>query len=134
MTNWDTSIWVVQCPLITYYFGADFKAEILWILHLCVTHQSLRANNNINKLFTSMFSVSEIAKNFKCGRHKAHYVINFGLAPYFLSELSNHLIQYGIKFEEFIISLILLNFLFQKCVSFSILASIFQRKIWKMEY
>ena len=59
------------------------KAEILWCLKTVLSHSSFRSCENISKLFSVMFSDSDIAKSFSLGKTKCAYFINFGIAPYF---------------------------------------------------
>ena len=84
------------------YFSVA-ESEILWALHCSLAHQSVNSNDQINFLFKRMFSDSTIAQNFKCHRTKLTYLVNFGLAPYFSSELLeelNKVDHFVIMFDE----------------------------------
>ena len=59
------------------------KAEILCCLKTVLSHSSFRSCENISKLFSVMFSDSDIAKSFSLGKTKCAYFINFGIALYF---------------------------------------------------
>lgn len=63
------------------------KAEILWTLHSTVTHNSFNNSKSVSTLFSEMFPDSQIAQKFACGSTKLKYLVTFGLAPYFLSEI-----------------------------------------------
>ena len=63
------------------------KPEIIWALHNTMTHQSFTSSQAANELFINMFPDSEIAKKFSCGKTKLSYLVTFGLAQYFTSEL-----------------------------------------------
>lgn len=65
------------------------EAEILWCFKLSTQHLSFNSCSDLNALFQQMFPDSQIASQFSLGKDKARYVINFGLAPYFKSELLN---------------------------------------------
>ena len=63
------------------------EAEILWAIRTSLTHSSLRSCDGISKLFSRMFSDSNIAKSFSLARTKCGYFINFGVAPYLKDQL-----------------------------------------------
>ena len=63
------------------------RSEIIWALHNTVTHQSFTSSQAANELSINMFSDSEIAKKFSCGKTKLSYLVTFGLAPYFSSDV-----------------------------------------------
>ena len=94
----------MQMPIDSYVSPETvLKAEIYWALHVCISHQSYRSNEHAGSLFKVMFSDSEIAKKFACGRQKVSYLLTFGLAPYFLNELYKKLKNspnYVILFDE----------------------------------
>lgn len=49
-----------------------------------------------------MFSDSEVAKNFSCGRHKLSYVISDGLGPYFKAKVIDELCRPGVFYSVLI--------------------------------
>lgn len=79
------------------------KAEILWCVHTCLTHQSLRNAEASVNLFKIMFPDSSIAIDMKLGKDKTSYSIVYGLAPYFRKTLLNNINSadyYIIGFDE----------------------------------
>ena len=79
------------------------RAEILWALNVVKCHFSLRSCIGLNELFKVMFKDSDIAKDFKLGKTKCTYLINFGLAPYFKQELLNSIkasSHFVVSFDE----------------------------------
>lgn len=63
------------------------KAEILWSLHIVAHHQSYNSCEGISKLFQAMFPDCPTAKQLQLSKSKIAYLIPFGLAPYFKSQL-----------------------------------------------
>ena len=59
------------------------KAEILFAVDVVVCKHSFNSCTNKSDLFTAMFTDSEIARKFSCGRTKCTYLVTFGVAPYF---------------------------------------------------
>lgn len=59
------------------------RAEILWCLNTAANHHSYNSNEGVGELFATMFSDSDIAKSFACGKDKTSYMIQFGIAPHF---------------------------------------------------
>lgn len=57
-------------------------------MHNNITHNS---NQAVSELFKQMFSDSRIADKFTCGRNKMSYLLTFGLAPYYVNELTDQL-------------------------------------------
>ena len=77
-----------QCTLPFMMLTSNVtEAEILWAIWTCLTHSSLRSCDGISKLFSRMFSDSNIAKSFSLARTKCGYFINFGVAPYLKDQL-----------------------------------------------
>ena len=77
-----------QCTLPFMMLTSNVtEAEILWAIRTCLTHSSLRSCDGISKLFSRMFSDSNIAKSFSLARTKCGYFINFGVAPYLKDQL-----------------------------------------------
>ena len=95
-------------PTISSFLAKDaaLEAEILWSIKTVVDHYSCNSSEKTNLLFARMFSDSDIAKKFSCGKTKCGYLIKFGLAPYFhqivLSELSDPKLTclYSVSFDE----------------------------------
>ncbi|KAH7982807.1 hypothetical protein HPB52_007200 [Rhipicephalus sanguineus] len=56
------------------------------------------------EIYKVMFSNSEVAKNFSCGRHKLSYVTSDGLGPYFkakvITELCRPAVFYSVILDE----------------------------------
>ena len=50
-------------------------AEILWVLDVILSKNSLNSCSNKNELFTTMFKDSKIAQTFKCGSTKCSYIL-----------------------------------------------------------
>lgn len=59
------------------------KAEILWCLEAVATHKSLRSAEKDVKMFSHIFTDSQIAKGMQLGRDKMMYYLVFGIAPFF---------------------------------------------------
>lgn len=59
------------------------RAEVMWCLNTVANHHSFNSNDGIGELFAAMFSDSDIAKSFACGKDKTSYMIRFGIAPHF---------------------------------------------------
>ena len=57
---------------------ATISAEIGRVSNLVTSKYSINSSFNSGDLFSVMFSDSDIAKRFQCGRTKAGYVAHFG--------------------------------------------------------
>ena len=57
--------------------------EMRWCLHIVQQKASFNSCNHIGEQFRVMFPNSVEAENFKLGRTKCTYFVNFGFAPYF---------------------------------------------------
>lgn len=66
-------------------------AEIRWCLRQVVQHQSMSSCVDLDKMFQDMFPDSCIASQFSLSKDKASYVISYGLAPFFKTELLGQL-------------------------------------------
>ena len=62
------------------------KSEIIRALDIISNNSSLNCVNNDNAKYSAMFPDSQIAKNFRMKRSKLTYVIQHGLAPYFIEK------------------------------------------------
>lgn len=62
-------------------------AEILYCLRLISLHQSYNSCVGLNDTVKMMFPDSKIASGFSLSRDKASYIICYGLAPYFKTQL-----------------------------------------------
>lgn len=96
---------IVPVTTVSNFVLSDkiLKAEILWVMHNNITHNSFNANQAISELFKQMFSDSHIADKFTCGRNKMSYLLTFGLAPYYVNELADQmkdLAHFVILFDE----------------------------------
>ena len=69
----------------------EWRAEILWAMKTVEAGYSYKSCENAGKLFSTMFPDSSIASKFTCGEKKCAYVVCFGLAPHFKSELLKNL-------------------------------------------
>ena len=56
-----------------------------------MSDQSNNSNKDIKVLFQTMFSDSQVAKDFEMSPNKTGYVINYGLAPFFKEQLQDEL-------------------------------------------
>ena len=63
------------------------EAKILWAVRTCLTHSSLHSCDGISRLFSRMFSDSNVAKSFSLSITKCGYFINFGVVPYLKDQL-----------------------------------------------
>ena len=85
------------------FFSKDdvLKSEILWALKMVTNHMSFNSSKDTSKLFTAMFPVSNIAKQFQCGERKSAYICVFGLSEYFLKLLKDSVKGlYVVMFDE----------------------------------
>ena len=72
-------------------------------LKISQVHFSFRSCEGINKLFPVMFPDSEISFNLKLGKTKCAYLMNYGIAPHFKSNLLksiNNSSFYSLSFDE----------------------------------
>jgi hypothetical protein len=78
-----------RTPALTSFLNKDdvTKAEIMWTLKTVMSNYSYNSATGLNELLQAMFPDSEIAKKFQLSSTKMAYIIRFGLAPYFHSEL-----------------------------------------------
>ena len=77
--------------------------QILWTLKLSQLHFSFRSCGGINKLFPVMFPDGEISFNLKPGKTKCVYLMNYGNAPHFKTNLLrsiNNSSFYSLSFDE----------------------------------
>ena len=91
---------------------STLNAEILWTMKVIQSHFSFRSCEGINKLFAVMFPDSEISFNLKLGKTKCAYLMNYGIAPHFKSNLLksiNNSSFYCLSFDE------CLNSVLQSC-------------------
>ena len=63
------------------------NAEIRWVLKHVVGGYSDNSVTGSVDLFQSMFPDSKIASILELGKDKLKYVVNYGIAPYFLQLL-----------------------------------------------
>ena len=63
------------------------NAEIWWVLKHVVGGYSDNSVTGSVDLFQSMFPDSKIASILELGKDKLKYVVNYGIAPYFLQLL-----------------------------------------------
>ena len=57
-------------------------AEIIWAQKSVLSGYSNSSYDDIANTLKAMCSDSQIAKNFKLGRLKLMYIVNYGIAPY----------------------------------------------------
>ena len=77
--------------------------EMRWCLHIVQQNASFNSCNYIGEQFRVMFPNSVEAENFKLGRTKCTYLINFGFAPYFSDMLFTSVQDspyYALSFDE----------------------------------
>ena len=58
-----------------------------WAMKVVFSHFSYKSCTDIEKLFRKMLLDSHTAKEFTCGASKCAYIVCYGLAPYFRSQL-----------------------------------------------
>ena len=63
------------------------KAEILWSIKSMTAHFPFNASADKGDLFKKMFSDSEVASKFVCGKVKVNYLLCFGITPFFKEKL-----------------------------------------------
>ena len=66
------------------------KAEIIWTLKSVMSCYSARSNEYMNETLVAMSPEFEATKSFQMNRSKSMYVVNPGLAPYFISVLKTN--------------------------------------------
>lgn len=79
------------------------RAEVLWCLNTATNHNSYNSNQGIGELFQNMFTDSDIARSFACGKDKTAYILGFGIAPHFKKLLINSINDSGpyvLMFDE----------------------------------
>ena len=57
----------------------------MWCLDVIMSKYSYNWSSNKSDLLSKMFSSSNIAKYFACGKTKCSYTVKFRLSPYFLN-------------------------------------------------
>ena len=84
-----------QQPVTMYLNNAPLEvlqAWILWCMRKVENHQSSNSAGGMGELFRKLFPDSEIASRFgELGRTKVGYIVTYGLAPYFRSEIMQDL-------------------------------------------
>lgn len=87
------SHWSYNCSHETSKYSSHIRCpNKLGILHyiFCIVHAvNIATLYSLGDLFCRMFPDSAIAKSFQCGEKKAAYLSNFGIAPHFLSLLTD---------------------------------------------
>ena len=63
------------------------KAEIIWALKCVASGYSNNFCCDLQKIFSAIFTDSNIAKSITVAADKMRYVVNFGVAPVFKSIL-----------------------------------------------
>lgn len=79
------------------------RAEVLWCLNTAAKHHSYASNEGIGELFQNMFTDSDIAKSFACGKDKTAYILRFGIGPHFKKLLVSQINDAGpfvLMFDE----------------------------------
>ena len=83
------------------------KAEIMWAVDVVLSKHSFRSSANKSELFTAMFSDSQVAKQFSCGKTQDKYLLCFGVEPDFkeilcktLSELELLVYQFDESYNQ----------------------------------
>ena len=66
-------------------------AEILWMLNSMESHYSHKSQEKNTAVFKVMFHDSAIAQNYSCAETKARYMVTYGMAPAFKTELCDKL-------------------------------------------
>ena len=69
----------------------ELQTEIRWFIAAVMYNLSSNAASNMTQLFSSLFPDSKVAKDVTLGRTKISYIMNFGLAPYFKSLLTEEI-------------------------------------------
>ena len=78
-------------------------AEIRWVLKVIQSRYSQRSCDDINELLQVIFPGHKIIEKFPCGRTTCGYIINHGLAPYFVELLLEEVKlspKYVLSFDE----------------------------------
>ena len=74
---------VTQTLELTVTKSETLSAEIQWALQSVLKGLSNNSSSNISPLFNVMFPDSKIKESFALGADKLHYLITYGIAPYF---------------------------------------------------
>ena len=70
----------------------------MWDFDVVMWKYSFNSRSNKNELFAAMFSDSEVAKAFSCGKTKCSCLENYGIASYLIGLLNTQLM----KLEHFV--------------------------------
>ena len=73
-------------------------AEILWAMKVVSSHYSVASSEKTSDLWQRMLPGSAIAQNFKSGRSKCSYLIQFGLVVFYKEDLASKMFQPGTIF------------------------------------
>ncbi|KAK7877584.1 hypothetical protein WMY93_031716 [Mugilogobius chulae] len=79
------------------------RSEVIWVLKTMTDHHSYTSNMDIGDVFKTMFPDSQIASTFTCGKDKTSYIVNFGLAPFITTKLTEQINKspcFTIMFDE----------------------------------
>ena len=80
------------------------NTEIHWALESLMSNYSYNSCSNKSKLFSAVFSDSDIAETFSIGKTKCTYYVLHGIAPYFKSKFIESLQLlpfYSVSFDEY---------------------------------
>lgn len=113
--NADASVAIVpgpSQPVISsgasniYQFSSSndvLKAEVLWTLHVVVSHGSYNSCSHASQMLRKMFPDSNIAAKFSCGPDKTTYLAVFEIAPFYSELLKKKIVksnEYVLLFDE----------------------------------
>ena len=91
-------------PKSAYYITEQItKAEILWAMKTIHSHYSYNSCCNVTDIFSAMFPDSNIARSMSVGSTKIAYMVTYGTAPYFQSQLAKSTescTEYVVCFDE----------------------------------
>lgn len=78
------------------------KAEVYLVLAAIKNNYSFSSLTNLSQLYREVFDDSDVAKGIKLSDKKVRYVVNFGLAPFFKTEILKDIGEsfFAIHFDE----------------------------------
>ena len=80
--------------VVQYFKNSNLSvrdAEIRWAMKCVISHFSYNSCRKLTLLFKTMFTDSQIAKDFKLGSSKCSYLINYGIYPVLVLKLKTQI-------------------------------------------
>lgn len=74
-------------------FHRQTPKEVLWVLYPVVRYDAFKSSEDISGVFAAMFSDSQLANSFTCGKNKTGDMTKYGIASFIKKELSRSVIE-----------------------------------------